>query len=121
MDSKSRQKIAVAMGRAIAGLRQRAGLGQEDVGARLGVGQEAISRIERGAVLPSVTRLYELAEVFGCRAEDLLREASERPQDGAAHLEKMLAPLAPADRKLVLDVAERMSEHFPKRAARGRA
>ncbi|MBV7515889.1 helix-turn-helix domain-containing protein, partial [Pseudomonas sp. PDM25] len=52
------------VGRAIAKQRSRRGLTQEEVAERLGVGNEAVSRIERGIVMPNIERLLELAGIF---------------------------------------------------------
>ena len=89
------------VGRAIARHRQRAGLTQEQVAERLGIGNEAVSRIERGVVMPTVARLVELAGIFGCDVADLLTETSHRSDDQAQYLSRLLAGLAATDPKLV--------------------
>lgn len=54
------------VGKAIASRRVQAGLTQEEVAEVLGIGNEAVSRMERGTVMPTVGRLVALAEIFGC-------------------------------------------------------
>ncbi|MGS0735065.1 MULTISPECIES: helix-turn-helix transcriptional regulator [unclassified Pseudomonas] len=56
--------MAGVVGRAIAKQRIRSGLTQEEVAERLGVGNEAVSRIERGVVIPNIGRLLEFAALF---------------------------------------------------------
>lgn len=68
------------VGRAIARQRVRCELTQEQVAERLGIGNEAVSRIERGIVMPNIERLVALASIFGCETADLLTEASARPR-----------------------------------------
>lgn len=74
MDESRQRRIAAALGARIAELRTSQGLTQEQVAEQLDMGNQAISRIERGAVLPPLTRLYELGEVLGCRVDEFLLE-----------------------------------------------
>jgi transcriptional regulator with XRE-family HTH domain len=55
--------LALSVGKAIAARRQDAGLTQEQVAEQLKIGNEAVSRMERGLVMPTVARLLELATV----------------------------------------------------------
>ncbi|MDR2924530.1 MAG: helix-turn-helix domain-containing protein [Azoarcus sp.] len=104
--------LAVAVGRAVARQRMRCGLTQEEVAERLGVGNAAISRIERGVVMPNVARLVEFAAVFGCEASMLLAEASPNPDDQAERISHLLEALDGADRQLVVEWVERLAERL---------
>ncbi|NMZ46034.1 helix-turn-helix domain-containing protein [Pseudomonas oryzihabitans] len=104
--------LAGLVGRAIARQRIRCGFTQEQIAERLGIGNEAVSRIERGLVMPNIERLLSLAEVFGCEAADLLTEASARPQDQARHLETRLATLNAEDRQLVMELLESLIQRL---------
>ncbi|MBV7515832.1 helix-turn-helix domain-containing protein, partial [Pseudomonas sp. PDM25] len=64
MPNTEMNKLARRVGQAIAKQRSRSGLTQEEVAERLGVGNEAVSRIERGIVMPNIERLLELAGIF---------------------------------------------------------
>lgn len=102
------KQLAALVGRAIARQRSRSGLTQEQVAERLGVGNEAVSRIERGIVMPNIERLVELAAIFGCDTADLLTESSSRSEDQARRLYALLSRLEVADRDLVMDLVERL-------------
>lgn len=52
MDDNRQKRIALALGASIAKMRAQNNLTQEQVAEKLGVGNEVISRIERGAVMP---------------------------------------------------------------------
>ncbi|MDR2689524.1 MAG: helix-turn-helix domain-containing protein [Azoarcus sp.] len=106
------KNLAGAVGRAIARQRLRSGLTQEEVAERLGVGSEAISRIERGVVIPNIARLLEFATIFGCDAAELLTGASPRPDDQASRIGRLLATLEHPDRQMVTELIERLAERL---------
>ncbi|WP_287877439.1 helix-turn-helix transcriptional regulator [Acidovorax sp.] len=109
MDDNRQKRIALALGASIAKMRAQKNLTQEQVAEKLGVGNEAISRIERGAVMPPLIRLFEFAELFGCRVDELLISASDRATDQAAFLSQAIEHLNPSDRELVLNLVEQLS------------
>lgn len=112
MAETDQRVLAEAVGRAIARQRVRSGLTQEQVAERLGIGNEAVSRIERGIVMPNIARLLDFAAIFGCDAVELLTEASPRADDQALRISRLLASLDTADRQLVVDVVERLAERL---------
>lgn len=112
MPKSESRDLAKVVGQAIARQRNRSGLTQEAVAEQLGIGMEAVSRIERGIVVPTIARLFELATVFECDAADLLTESSTRPTDQASYLGALLAELEHADRQLVLELVERLVERL---------
>ncbi|MBT1536041.1 helix-turn-helix domain-containing protein [Ralstonia solanacearum] len=117
MPKSKTEDLAVMVGRAIAKQRIACNLTQEVVAERLGIGLEAVSRMERGVVIPTVVRLFELADIFECDAADLLTEASSRSSDQASHLNRLLSRLSAADRTLLLEVFERLSTRLTRRQA----
>lgn len=112
MSEPESKELAKVVGRAIAKQRSRCGLSQEKVAEQLGVGLEAVSRIERGVVMPTVSRLLEFATIFDCDAVDLLNESSNRPTDQANHIGSLLAELTLDDRQLVIELLERLVERL---------
>ena len=109
MSGIDQKQLAGAVGRAISKQRVRSGLTQEAVAERLGVGNEAVSRIERGIVMPNITRLLELADIFGCEAAELLSEVSPLVEDQANRVNHLLASLDQSDRQLVIELVERLA------------
>ena len=114
MDEKRQARMAKEIGEAIARRRVEARLTQDEVAEKMGIGSEAISRIERGAVTPSVARLFDFAECFGCRIDEFLLAASDREVDQAQAFGAMLKGLSPRDRETVIEVAEKLSGRFRK-------
>jgi transcriptional regulator with XRE-family HTH domain len=115
MGKSDTEDLAVVVGRAIAKQRAASELTQENVAELLGIGLEAVSRMERGVVIPTVVRLFELADIFKCDAADLLTEASSRSSDQASHLDRLLSRLSTTDRALLLEVFERLSTRLTRR------
>lgn len=111
------RRLAELVGQAIARQRARCKLSQEEVAEQLGIGNEAVSRIERGIVMPNIERLVQLAAIFGCETAELLTGGSSRPEDQASRLYGLLVRLEARDRELVLDMVERLVERLalPKR------
>lgn len=116
MDTKRQRQIAVAIGARLARKRQEAGLTQEAVAESLEIGNEAVSRIERGVAAPTLARLYEFAELYGCRVDHLLLESSDREADQAAAIHHQIMGLTPADRQLVSGVVDQLVSHLRKKA-----
>lgn len=109
VDNSLAQDAGLTIGNAIAKMRKQKDLTQEEVAEKLGIGVEAVSRIERGVVIPTVQRLFLLADIFKCDAADLLTEASYRRQDQALKVAKLIEPLSADDRQLVTDMVERLA------------
>lgn len=112
MSKTESKQLTKLVGQAIARQRVRCKLSQEQVAERLGIGSEAVSRIERGIVMPNVERLVELANVFGCQTADLLTEGSSRPEDQARRLYDLLSTLDTSDRTLVMGMVEGLVERL---------
>lgn len=98
------------VGRAIARERQRAALTQSELAEKLNMGNEAISRMERGLVIPSLPRLIELAEALGCEATALISETSPVAADQNTLIARQLQRLGARDRRLVLHLIDQMSQ-----------
>lgn len=110
-------RIRKSIGQSIARARQEADLTQEAVAERLGIGPEAVSRLERGIGSITAERLVVLAEMFGCRSDQLLLAASQRPEDQAGALWGMLDELSIEDRDFVLENVDQLVAHLRRRAA----
>ncbi|MBJ2305603.1 MULTISPECIES: helix-turn-helix domain-containing protein [unclassified Pseudomonas] len=112
MSKTESKQLTELVGQAIARQRVRSKLSQEQVAERLGIGSEAVSRIERGIVMPNVERLVELSEIFGCETADLLTEGSSRPEDQVRRLYDLLSTLSASDRTLVMGMVEGLVERL---------
>ena len=111
MPSKNSQ-LSKQVGLTIAKYRQQSGLTQNEVAEKLNIGYEAVSRMERGIVMPTVERLVELAEIFICEAADLLTQSSNRIEDQSAQIKSLLSILEDSDRVFLLDLITKLVERL---------
>jgi transcriptional regulator with XRE-family HTH domain len=94
------------LGHAVASRRKALGLTQDDLAGIVEVDAETISRIERGAVVPSLQRLAMIAGALHAGIGELLSEASPLPSDRVHQLVSRFDSLKEDDRALLLDFAE---------------
>ncbi|AWM81718.1 hypothetical protein DKL61_09590 [Gammaproteobacteria bacterium ESL0073] len=94
------------IGQAIAKYRKQAALSQEQLAEALGIGYEAVSRMERGVVIPTVDRLIEIAEIVNCPVTELLSQSSPRPTDEVVHLHQLLSSLSVENKQWLMEQVE---------------
>lgn len=80
----------------IAALRRRAGLSQEQLGERLGVSRQAVSRWEAGGAAPELDKIVQLSRLFGVTTDALLLEEVDAllpaPRESADRAENARRP-----------------------------
>lgn len=114
MQKNKKNAIAKAIGKAIAQKRTEKGLTQEDVAEKLNIGNEAVSRIERGTVIPNVVRLVEMADIFECATDELLIKSRLRSMDNAKYLYDIFVRLKEEDRIMLLEIMTNLAERLVK-------
>ena len=105
----STTELAVVVGRNISTARRRLGLTQAQLAERLDIGQDALSRMEKGLIAPKMGRLRELAAALGCSVADLFREPEEGERERAAAIVDMLRPLSPQAQEAILEAVAQMA------------
>lgn len=114
MATKSSALDAKQLGKRISAKRAAAGITQEQVAEHLEIGLEAVSRMERGVSVPNAIRLVELAEILGCRTDELLHGSSNRLVDQTAYIEAGLDSVNQKDRQFILNILEMCIDHLKK-------
>lgn len=94
------KSIEELLGVQIATQRRHRRLTQAELAEAANVTSETISRLERGAAMPSLTRLAEIAEVLGVELRDLL------PSSGPAARQLALSKLNAVVQDLTHDQVE---------------
>lgn len=106
--------LSIAIGRTIAKRRNERSMTQNQLAEKLGVGYEAVSRMERGNIMPTIGKLIKLAEVFECPIDELLFETSSRAGEQAHVILRMIDKLKPEDRKFMIEVVDKLSGRLQK-------
>ena len=114
MTSTLNEKLGNRLGPKLARIRTERGYSQEFVAKRLDVHVETISRFERGTAIPTLLRLFELADVLGVSVAELLLDPSTPSMDMALEIASQLEPLSPDDRIFVKRWLEEMCKHLVK-------
>ena len=64
--------------------RRQLGLTQEQLAEIIGIGQQSLSRMEKGRIAPKFSRLQIFADALKCSVADLFRMPNENTNDKAA-------------------------------------
>ncbi len=87
----------------IATLRKKCGFSQEELGEKMGVSRQAVSKWESGKAVPELENLKELSRIFGVSLSELLQlEDSYQQKEGdffPIGENQLSRPAAPAKRK----------------------
>jgi len=100
--------LAAHAGKCVALMRAKAGMTQDQVSERMGVGKELVSRIERGVVPLSLRRMVEFARLFSCSPMDFLPPVPQAGDAQSPIFEQALSGLSAIDKELVLQLCERL-------------
>jgi len=103
---ESEKKLREQLGGELRKARVALGLMQAEVAERVETDPETISRFERGATLPSLTRLLDLADALGVTVASLLSAASPRETDEMEELRHAFATLPAKDRRLAAAIVK---------------
>lgn len=106
------RELFKSIGRVLAQRRESKGLTQEQVAEVLQIGTEAVSRMERGITMPTIQRMAELADIYGCGIEELVIATSTRTSDQAELISQILHTLPEADRAMIVEVVQKIAERL---------
>jgi transcriptional regulator with XRE-family HTH domain len=99
-----------SIGKRIAYLRRRAGHTQQELAEATGVSVETVSRMERGATFPSVSRLCQVAEALGVAVQDffMFEEPATETDALVDEVVELLRGREPEDVRTIRDVTARI-------------
>jgi len=109
MDKNRERALAKRVGKAMAVQRRAARMTQEALAEKLDCAMETVSRIERGAIMPTLPKLIETAEALGCSFHTLVGAASDVASDQALRMARQLARVNPKDRELLMSLVETLA------------
>jgi transcriptional regulator with XRE-family HTH domain len=100
--------LAKVIGENIADHRRRFCLTQVQLADRLDIGQDALSRMEKGMISPKIARLRDFAAALQCSVTSLFREQEECSAERAATFAELIRPLPVEKQDAVLRVVGEM-------------
>jgi len=110
-----------ALGRRIATLRVNAGLTQQALAEHLDSAISVVSRMENGGALPSITRLVEMADIFGVEVSEFFLfeiptnvTTDDKAETVAKRLAALLRLMSPDDTELVVRIVEQLARRLRK-------
>lgn len=86
--------LTVELGKAIRKRRKELGMTQEELAEKIGVGHQALSRIENGIMAPKMDRLPLIAENLKCSVAELFYENHHNLTNYATRIADLLTGLS---------------------------
>jgi transcriptional regulator with XRE-family HTH domain len=108
------RKVQQLLGNRVAQHRKLAQLTQAQLAEAVGVVTETISRLERGAVIPPVSKLHQIAQAIGVELVDLFRFRDTNTGKDVA-IERLVIAVSKrkqAEIEAVADIAERIFKEW---------
>lgn len=96
--------LSKILGANIAARRSRLGLTQAQLAELLDIGQDALSRMEKGIISPKISRLPVLASSLRCSVAELFRIPDETSPERAAAIQEILSVLPSEQQEDVLKI-----------------
>lgn len=97
-----------SVGKAIANKRSQKGLTQSDVAIKLGIEKETVSRLETGAISPTLSRLHQLSGIFDCPVRHFFWQTEGDENAEADTIADMIRTLPAARRESVVRCVEEL-------------
>lgn len=97
-----KSEFVKSVGSAIARQRKLAKMTQAQTAEKLGVEKETLSRLETGAISPSLARLEQLGKIFGCPVRQFFWHESGDEQTQADTIADMIRTLPEEKREQVV-------------------
>lgn len=111
-EKKPSSPLPGLLGKNIRERRNQLGWTQATLAELVKVDVETISRIERGAIVPSILKLEHIADALNTSLADLLRASSTLAQDQSLELLGWLRNLPESDRRFVLEAMQQLCKHL---------
>lgn len=119
----SDRKLAEIVGENISERRRKIGLSQKELADRLGISQDAMTRMEKGKIAPKMSRLDDIAKNLHCSVGYLFRRHGEGTEELCATITEVLVTLPlegqEALLELVTNVARVMKMNFKNFESKG--
>ena len=103
-EGNAERRLARAVGAAIAGRRKAQGMTQAQLAELMNVEKETISRMETGAISPTLHRLAQLAMLLECEIADFLQTRTPEFHQQVSLLAGKLEHLSESQRTKLIEI-----------------
>lgn len=110
----SEKQLAREVGILIASRRKAKGMTQAELAKKMGIEKETMSRLETGAISPTLGRLAQLSNLLDCEMADLLQIKPPELMDQAVALMQKLDRLNDSQRDVLLNLFEKIAMSLSK-------
>jgi transcriptional regulator with XRE-family HTH domain len=97
------------VGQAIARHRKLNNLTQAKVAERLSIETETVSRLETGAISPTLERLEQFSQLFHCPVISFFRDVVDDAAGLAQSLSVLITPLKPDERAAMIKIVDELA------------
>lgn len=111
-EKQPKSLLSGMLGKNIKERRNQLGWTQATLAELVRVDVETISRIERGAIMPSILKLEQIANVLGLPLAELLRSSSTLAQDQSLEILAWMQELSESDRQFVLVSMQQLCKYL---------
>ncbi len=106
------RNLTKQVGKNIQMRRKKLALSQERMAERIGIGQQSLSSMERGAIAPKFERLPVIAETLNCSVADLFRISEKDRERFESIVSDLVNDLDAEERAAILEIIARMAHVF---------
>jgi transcriptional regulator with XRE-family HTH domain len=105
----SQKSLARVIGENIACQRRKLGLTQRQLAERLDIGQDALSRMEKGVISPKIARLRDFAAALECNVASFFHEQDEDAHQRAELIAELIQPMTSREQDTVVRIVRELA------------
>ncbi|MDR0548881.1 MAG: helix-turn-helix domain-containing protein [Deltaproteobacteria bacterium] len=109
------RQLVKQVGQAIAKRRKQNNLTQAKVAEKLGIETETVSRLETGAISPTLERLEQFSKLYRCPVVAFFRDDLDDDSSLSRTIIDVISPLKKNERALLLSFLDDLAKLFQKR------
>lgn len=107
-----KELLSEIFGQNIQRKRKQLGMTQDALAERLGIGQQSLSRMERGTMAPKFERLQEIADALHCSVAELFIESEQNFYETRLTLCELINGLTKRESDAVMNIVREMVTIF---------
>jgi transcriptional regulator with XRE-family HTH domain len=103
------KSLAKVIGENIARQRRKIGLTQRQLAERLDIGQDALSRMEKGSISPKIARLRDFSAALECSVASFFHEQDENVKQRTETIAELIQPMSAQEQDAVVRIVRELA------------